>query len=271
MKPSISAIIIAKNEELMIANCIEGLRWCDEIVVLDNGSIDRTNAIAEKLGAKIVSYSTRSLADLRNYAIKKAKGDWLFYIDADERVTPQLAKEIAVHAETNSANALTIYRQNLMYGKLFHHGGWQKEQVTRVFRTSALQGWQGDIHESPIFEGQATTLHSELLHLTHRNTRDGLLKSIDWTPIEARLLFEAKTPPVTLMTLLRKGGMEFLRRAILRQGWKDGMAGWIESLIQGINKILVYVQLWELQQQPTLEEIYQQKEREILQLWQKEK
>ncbi len=270
-QPTITAVIIAKNEEAMIANCLETVRWCQEILVIDNGSTDTTVELAKSLGARVVSYVNSSFAETRTQALKYVKTDWLFYLDADERVTPRLQQEISVHMETKSSSALAINRENIMYGKTFEHGGWQDDWVTRVFLKEALTGWEGDVHESPVFKGQLTRLHTPLTHLTHRNTLDGLAKSINWTPIEARMMFEADAPPVQLSTLIRKSVMEVIRRAILKQGRLDGIEGWIEALIQGMNRLLVYVQLWELQQKPTLKEKYTQKELEIANLWKIEK
>jgi len=270
MKPSLAAIIITKNEEKMIANCLEALSWCDEIIVLDTGSEDRTLNIAESFdGVKIVVQKTQSFAEARNAALTETKSDWVLYIDADERIIPKLSKEILVQIETTSQNALAFHRQNMMYGKYFTYGGWS-ENVVRVFRKTNFGGWTGDIHESPVFEGEAVLLHTPLIHLTHRSTVEGLAKTISWTPIEARLLAEADTPPVKIMTLFRKGFMEFFRRGILKKGYKDGQEGLIEAVVQGINRMLVYIQVWELQQKTSLAEKYQKQELEIAELWKQE-
>ncbi len=269
MKPTITAVIITKNEEKMIANCLETLRWCTDILVIDNGSDDNTVELAEKLGAKVVKSKTTSFAEQRNLALKSSKSDWLFYIDADERVTPKLSQEILVQIETTTHNALTLHRQNMMYGKYFAHGGWGNEKMTRIFRKTGFQEWVGDIHETPKYEGSAIQLHLPLLHFTHRNTMDGLKKTIAWTPMEAKLLYEAGAKPVSLWTLLRKGTMEFLRRAVLRQGFKDGEEGVMEAVVQGINRVLVYIQVWELQQRPSLSEKYEEAERGLLEDWKK--
>ncbi len=268
--PNITAIILTKNEEAMLANCIETLRWCQEIIVVDTNSRDQTVGLAERLGAKVIQSRQSSFAERRTEALRHCNTDWLFYIDADERATPRLAKEILVQIETTSTNALEIHRENMMYGKFFTHGGWEKEYVIRIFRRKALAGWKGDIHESPVFNGAVTRLHSSLFHLTHRNTIDGLYKTAAWTPVEARLLFEANTPPVTVWVLFRKTVMEFIRRAFLWSGRKDGIEGIIEAGIQAMNRYLVYVQLWELQQHPSLEEKYYTKELEFMKMWKKD-
>lgn len=267
MKPSVTALIIAKNEEKMIANCLATLQWCDHVIVLDAGSDDRTPDLAKQAGAQVVHFQSTSFARKREKIASMAKTEWVFYIDADERVTPQLAQEIQVHIETTDQNALAMNRQNIMFGQAFLHGGWSPEWVTRVFRTEQLKGWEGDIHESPIFEGSAVQLHTSLIHLTHRQTTDGLQKTISWTPIEAKLLAESGVAAVTFWTILRKGLMEFWRRGIWRQAWKDGQAGSIEALIQAINRMLVYIQVWEHQQHPSLPERYDAIEKEVAQQW----
>lgn len=265
--PSISALVLAHNEEKMIANCLETLRWCDEIVVLDNGSTDGTVEIAERLGARVVSFVSKDFARLRNELLKRAKTDWIFYIDPDERVTPTLAREILVHIETATASALRCNRKNILYGKPFLSGGWEHDFVTRIFKRDQLDSWFGSVHESPSFAGPVLDLHTELLHLTHRSTAENLLKTKEWTAIEARLLFDGGSPQVTLLTLFRKPLMELVRRIFFRAGYKDGLEGWIEALVQAANKFFVYVQLWELQQKPSLEKVYQQHEEEIAGSW----
>ncbi len=266
-KPSITAIIIAKNEAEMIANCIETVRWCDAILVIDNGSQDETAQLAENLGCRVIKFETESFSELRNKALGYVKTDWIFYLDADERVIPALSQEILVHAETNSGTAFQMNRKNILYGYEFNYGGWQKDMVTRVFKTNAFVGWTGKVHESPQYKGELVVLHNSLLHLTHRNTALNLQKSAEWTPIEAELLAQTITKPITLITIIRKGVMEVVRRAIFKQGYKDGLVGWIEALVQGMNRALVYIQVWEKQQLPSISSRYTQKEIEIAKDW----
>jgi glycosyltransferase involved in cell wall biosynthesis len=268
-KPSISALIIAKNESDMIGPCLRALTWCDEIIVLDSGSTDNTREVAEAFGSRVISFKHQSFSKLREEVLKRAKGDWVLYIDADERVSPTLAKEIQVAVETQAASALTFKRDNIHYGRLFKHGGWQNDKVTRAFNKQHIKGWRGDIHESPVFTGPVKELSTPLLHLTHRSVVDGLVKSTDWTPLEAQAL-ASKSPAVGFGTILRKGVMEFYRRAIQLRGYRDGTAGLMEAMTQAINRMLVYMQVWELQQDPPISNRYQVFEEEITSLWEKQ-
>lgn len=243
-KPQITAVVIAKNEAEMIAHCLDTLWWCQEVIVLDSGSTDETAKIAEKSGARVIGFSHQSMAKKRNEALKQVETEWVFYVDADERVTPTLAKEIMVQLEANQPVAMSMNRQNVHYGQIMHHGGWQNDWVTRVFKLDKFKGWTGKVHESAHFAGEAVRLHSPLIHLTHRDTLSGLKKTIAWTPIEAELLYEADVAPVKFKTILRKGVMEFFRRGLFKKGYKDGLVGWIEALVQGINRSLVYLQLY---------------------------
>ena len=271
MQPTISAIIIAKNEEAMLTQCLSTLGWVDQVLVIDNGSIDQTTKVAENLGAKVIHFEHSSFARVRNEALKHVETDWIFYIDADERVTPTLAKEIMVNLETESGHVFSIKRKNICYGEEFQFGGWENDEVTRVFLVKALDKWQGKVHETPLYEGQPIILHTPLIHLTHRNTQENLIKSASWTKAEAQLLHKAGGKKVNFLTILRKGIMEFIRRAIFAKGYQDGLAGLIESLVQGINKMLVYIQVWELQQVPSLEEKYRRHEIVIQKQWENDK
>ena len=183
---------------------------------------------------------------------------------------PALAKEILVHLENDDCDGMSIYRRNICYGYELKHGAWDEDLVQRVFKKTALKAWTGEIHESPVFEGENLNLSQKLLHLTHRSTEDNLRKSADWTIMEAQLLAAASEKEISLKTILRKGLMEFYRRAFKKNGRKDGMPGLVEALVQGFNRMIVYIQVWELQQKPSIEERYQREEKQMKELWKKE-
>lgn len=266
---TITAIVIAKNEEAMLANCLETLKWCDEVLVVDHYSADATVGIAERAGARVVQ-AEGSFAQLRNEGLARSKTDWLLYIDADERVTPSLADEIKTVMHDTTHAAYSVGRNNILYGHVLAHGGWQNDRVVRLFQRAALKKWAGEVHEHAEIEGTTGELKEALVHLTHRSVASSLMKSREWTPIEAHLLFEAGIPAVTGKTLIRKAVMEAWRRIIVKGGYRDGVVGWVEGLTQAMNRLLVYMQVWELQQKPPIADRYQRYEQSIADLWKKQ-
>ena len=256
----------------MIANCIETLRWCDEIIIVDDGSTDQTVQIAKILEVKALEYKgNKSFAAKRNFGLSNASGDWVFYIDADERVTPKLKTQIINQLQNSPHAAFKLRRQNIHYGKLFQHGGWQDDWVEKIFKKSTFSKWTGEIHESPHYSGTLGVISQPLIHLTHRNMKNGLLKTIKWTAIEATLLHESGIPKVTAITLVRKTIMEFVRRYFFKLGFQDGIEGLIESITQAFNKFIIYERVWELQQKPTLRDKYSLIEKQIVEKWSKKR
>lgn len=266
---TISVVIITKNEEDMIANALSSVSFADERIVVDSGSTDNTVEIATREGARVVHVKGGSFKDWRNKGLEAATGEWVLYIDADERITPKLATEIQDTIRFTSNTSFALRRNNIHFGKWMQHGGWEQDSIVRLFLRRAIKSWGGKVHEHAVVEGAQGHIREPLVHLTHRNLSDGLQKSVVWTDIEARLLLEANAPKVTPFTLVRKTLMEFVRRLILKKGYKDGMEGWIESMQQAMNRFFVYERLWELQQKPSLEDRYQRFEKEIQKLWEK--
>jgi len=264
--PTITAIVITKNEAEMLANCLDTLQWCDEVIVIDNNSVDATVGIADRAGARVIAQAG-TFSELRNEGLKRTKTDWILYVDADERVTPKLAQEIKATMAEAAHHAYKVSRSNIMYGHVIDHGGWDQDVIVRLFRREHLIHWEGDVHEHAVINGTTGQLQQLLVHFTHRTVITSLLKSAAWTPLEARLLHAANTAPVKPMTLIRKTVMEVIRRVVFKGAAKDGTAGWVEALTQGMNRLLVYMQIWELQQKPSIPDRYQRYEASIMELW----
>jgi len=149
---NITAIILTKNSENDLADCIESVRFCDEIIVIDDASIDRTVEIATHLGVKVISFTTKSFAARRNYALKKAKGKWILYVDVDERVAPELrsAIEEVIQEKKGEQVSYKLQRKNFYFG---NHEWPMIEQLERLFKRDSLQEWYGAVHETPIVNG----------------------------------------------------------------------------------------------------------------------
>lgn len=266
-KLPVTAVILTKNEESMLPGCLATLSWCEVVIVVDSGSSDNTVGLAKKAGSLVISTDSNSFAQRRNIALKSVKTEWLLYVDADERVTPELANSIKDCVINEKISAGLLHRKNYFYGVNLQHGGWDEQPLTRLFRVSSLTEWTGEVHETPHFTGSSTVLTGELWHFSHRSVTDGLIKTTAWTPVEARLLFESGVAPVTPWTIARKMVGEIYRRGFKWGGYKDGATGWMEIWVQAINRALVYLQVWELQQHPPIPQTYQELEKNIQQQW----
>ena len=244
--------IIAKNEERMIRGAIRSALWADEVVVLDTGSTDKTVQIARQLGARVVKMPTKGLtfAQWRTEAIKKARGEWIFYLDADERITPGLKKEISkiVGLERRESSAYAVPRENYYLGKRMRFGGAWPDYVQRLFYRKDLKKWIGKLHERPVFKGKLEYLRNPLKHYTHRDLTSMLEKTIKWSKLEAEELYKAKHPPMTWWRFLRIMLTEFWERGIKKQGFRDGTVGVIEVVFQMFSRFITYARLWEMQQ-----------------------
>lgn len=244
----LSSIIITKNEEVMIGECLLSLEFSDEIIVVDTGNTDSTNDIAKSFGAKIITNNSDSYAGFRNAGLKTAHGDWILYVDADERVTPLLKKEIEqIMSSLASGSAYQIPRKNIYLGRQMHFGGWGDDKVIRLFKKSALQRYEGQLHEQPIFTGELRTINYELVHYSHRDLSSMLGKTLIFTFHEAQLRREANHPPVVWWRLVRVMATEFWLRFIKLSAWRDGVEGVIDGFFQVFNTFVIYARLWELQ------------------------
>ena len=244
----ISAVIIAKNEEDNIGECLESVSWVDEVVVIDNESVDDTVEISEKHKAVVYKLPKGSYKDLRNAGLEKAKGEWILYIDADERVTPLLAGEIQTLLEgTHENNAYAIPRRNIVLGKEMKHGGLWPDYVKRLFLKEKLSVWKGDLHEEPIFEGDLGHLENPFVHIKHDNLHDMVEKTNKWSLVEAQLLLDSDHPTMSWWRFIRVILTEVWYRLIRLRGYKDGVEGFIYSIYQAWSKFITYAKLWELQ------------------------
>jgi len=243
----LSAIIIAQNEEKRIKDCLKTLTWADEVVVVDSGSTDKTAEVAQRNQARIVENKKGGFSRSRNLGAEKAKGDWIFYIDADERMTPALEKEILETIKDISLNAYAMPRKNIIFGKEFKHTGQWPDYVKRLFRKSGFLGWQGELHEEPKFVGELGHLKNPLIHLKHNDLAEMVEKTNKWSEIEARLMYEAGHPKMNIPRFLSAMFREFWLRMIRQMAFLDGPKGIIYALYQVFSRFVSYAKLWEMQ------------------------
>lgn len=246
-KPSLSAIVIAKNEAEQLPGCLKALAWVDEIVVVvDAASRDATHQIARASAHRVLIRAFDTFAAQRNAGHAIASGDWIFAVDADERATPALAHEIRTQLD-NSTPPCTGYRvpiRSRLFGREFRFSGTQLDRPIRLFQRAAGR-WHGEVHETVKLAGSVGTLSQHLNHTTHETLREFLSKLNHYTDLEARGLRLAGKKPRTFDLTLRPL-YTFLRLYFARLGVLDGRAGLLFCGLSAVSTAVTYAKLREL-------------------------
>ncbi len=245
---SISVIVITQNEEGNIRECLESVRWADEIIVVDSNSTDKTVAIARRFTRKIFQQPWEGFGKTKNFALSKAKGEWILSLDADERVTPELAREIQQVVRNGSAkySAFAIPRRAFFLGRWIKHCGWYPGRVVRLFKRTAGQFSETQVHESLRVSGAIGKLQNDILHYTDPNLHHYFEKYNRYTSLAARDL-AARGETFRLRWLLFRPAWTFFRMYVLRAGFLDGIEGFILCKLSSSYVFTKYAKLWELQ------------------------
>lgn len=248
MEEKISAIVIAKNEERMIAECLQSLSFCDEIVVIDDGSTDQTRKIAEQFTKQIFSPIDKSVGyveAVRHFALQKTTFDWVIFVDADERLDKKLASAIKNIMKNPQADAYRITRKNFYLG---NHAWPAVDVLERVFKKDVIKDVNWQLHTSPPIKGDIPLLDGYLNHFTHQTLSSMVAKTIQWSTVEAKLRYDAHHPEMTWWRFPRVMWIGFYEWYIKQQGWKVGVVGITEGIYQAFSMFITYAKLWELQQ-----------------------
>jgi glycosyltransferase involved in cell wall biosynthesis len=240
---TITAIILAKNEEKNIASCIETLTWCDEILLIDDNSTDATSRIAKKLGARIIRHSLNNdFSQQRNFALKHAKSEWVFYVDADERVSDALRDEIRTILPSSTLDAYYVRRVDYQWGKLLRYGETGSMYFLRLARKD-FGNWIGRVHESWVSSKAAGKLKEPLFHYPHVTISEFLSEINFYSTLRATELFEQGHKTSGWEIVAYPLG-KFLQNALLRLGVLDGMHGIIFAALMSFHSFLVRGKLW---------------------------
>ena len=242
---NLSIIILTKNEATMIGDCLRSVKslLSKEVIVVDDNSSDTTGEIAKQNGATVLLHTKKDFAEARNFGLSKVTSEWVLYVDADERISPELSQEILDCISHTHNVAFEIPRQNFYLGKKWPY----EEKLTRLFKKTSLSGWYGEVHESPKVSGEIGKLTHPLIHYTHRNLSEMVENTIIWSKIEAELRLKAHHPPVSWWRIPRVMIPVFFAYYISQGGWKVGTVGLIESIYQAFSIFITYARLWEMQ------------------------
>jgi len=242
----ISVIIFTYNEEKNINQCIQSAKiLTDQIFIVDSQSTDSTVKIAKEKKIPCFSFPYSFYVEpARNFGIEKAKTTWVFLIDADERITDNLALEIEKVIKETKFTYYFVPRKNIFINKWLKHGGWWPDYQPRLINKNFFITWPKQIHSMPKIKGGAGYLKNSLLHFFHGNFEKMVDKTIIFEEIEANLLFLAKKQANTLI-FFRKFLGELWRRLFKNFGFLDGKAGIIEGIYQAFSKTITYLYLYE--------------------------
>ena len=248
----VSVVISAYNEETNIKNCISSTKeLADEIVVVDNSSSDKTLEIAKRSDALVFSQENDPLnIDLqKNFGFSKATGDWILSLDADERITPELTKEIrsivsAKGGWASGPNGYEIPRKNIIFGKWIEHTGWYPDYQLRLFKKGTGKFVSAKVHEPIVVSGGTEQLSSPMIHENYQSINQFLSRMIVYTESEAQALIEGGYR-LQIMDAIRMPFQEFLRRFFSQEGYKDGIHGLILSLLMSFYHFVIFLKIWE--------------------------
>ncbi len=245
----LSVITLALNEEHNIGECLESVRWADEIIVVDSGSTDKTVEIARRYTQLVLNVEWKGYGATKNHAMEKASGDWILWLDADERVPERLADEIRdiVRTDDPATNGYEVARRAFFLGKWIKHCGWYPGRVTRLFRRTASRFTESHVHEQIVVDGAVGRLQNDLLHFTDPNLDHYFSKFNRYTSLAAQDL-RAAGRRSSLYDLLVRPAFLFFKMYILRRGFLDGMQGFILCVASSCYVFTKYAKLWELEQ-----------------------
>lgn len=244
-KALISAVLVVKDEEENIEECLSSVKaFADEIVVVDDGSNDKTVEIAKKFTDKIYHHESLGYVEpARNFAISKATGDWILILDADEEISSGLGKKLEEVVKNNTAEVVWIPRKNIIFNKwIKNNKGWWPDYNPRFFKKGAVV-WQDKIHSKPEIKGKEMQLLAEedlaIIHKNYKTVSDFVSRMNRYTDIESA------EETVDWRNFVKDQNNELLSRLFAREGYKDGIHGLFLSYLESFYFVVVAAKIWE--------------------------
>ena len=243
---SLVAAILTKNEGRHIGDCIRSVQWADSILVLDSASDDGTAEIAKDLGATVVQHRFINFAVARNAALEMVRdlgAIWVLFIDADERVTPELREEIEQVTRDERYAGWWVPRYNVMWGHTMKGGGWYPDHQLRLMRVKAAHyDPERQVHETVMLDGEAGYLSQHLIHYNYDSLAQFTFKQNRYIDFEAKILKEKgiRAKPWTYVTMPLR---EFRRRFVTLEGYKDGWVGFQVCSLMSWYMFVTYLRL----------------------------
>lgn len=242
----VSVVILTKNEEKTIKACLSSVAWADEKIVIDDFSDDATATIAGEMGAKVYKHPLENnFAKQRNFGLEKARGEWVLFLDADERISHSLQYEITteINDSLNINKGYYMKRMDTIWGKTLKHGEVGAVSLLRLGRKDAGL-WKGKVHEVWKVKGKTEALKHALDHYPHQSLRDFLKEINYYSTLRAEELYRKKKK-VTFLAIISYPLGKFLFNYFFRLGILDGIPGLVIAIMMSFHSFLVRGKLWQ--------------------------
>lgn len=247
-RPPLSAIIITLNEEHNIERCLRSLAWAGERIVVDSGSTDRTRELAAAADATVLQHAWEGYGQQKNWAMKQAQEPWVFFVDADEEVTPELKNEILSFINQNGSvngqpnNGADVPRKTWFLGRWILHGGWYPNRLVRLAKKDSAHWTEPPVHEALAINGAVHQLKSDLLHYTFRDVGDQVITNVRFSRLGAAAAAKRGERGTVARILLKPVG-KFLETYVWKMGFLDGFPGLVISINAAHSLFMKYVEL----------------------------
>jgi glycosyltransferase involved in cell wall biosynthesis len=245
-KPLLSVIIITKNEQDNIKDCLESIKWADEIIVVDSGSTDKTKEICRKYTDKFYVKDWPGFGIQKQRALELATHKWVLSVDADERVTPELRDEI-INKMAHDSNIIgyLIPRLSNYLGKDIYHAGWYPDYTLRLVKKQKSHFTEDIVHEKMVVDGSIEKLSNHFLHYPYKDIAHHMQKLNSYSSLSAEKM-HASGRCISWPMILFKAFFGFVRAYILRKGFLDGWQGFVVSVSTALSVYYKYLKLKEL-------------------------
>lgn len=244
-RKKLTVLIITLNEEKNLPECIDSVKWADEIIVVDSFSTDRTVEIAKEFGAKVIQRGWDGFANQRKYSLQQASSEWILFLDADERITNELRLEIEeILSKDIDVNGYKIPRKNYFLGKWIRSANWYPDYQMRLFRKSKASIIDVPIHEGVSVEGMTGVCKKDMIHLSYQSLEQAYCKINHYTTLAAIQRMNKKVSAVDI--ILHPIGA-FLTDYISRKAYRDGFHGFLVAMINLTTNLMTYTKIWEMQ------------------------
>ena len=246
-QPALAAVVLTLDEEENIVACLESLAWADRRVVFDSFSSDRTVELARAARAEVMQHPFENYAQQRNAALEQVEAEWILFVDADERATPELAAEVrAVIAGTRDEVAWWIPRHNYIFGRLTKGAGWYPDYQLRLVRRGYAR-WERPVHEVAVVDGAEGHLDAPLVHYNYTDVADFIARQERYSDYDAGLLLQ-RGVRARFYTPYTQAVRHFWWRFVTLRGVRDGLHGLRLSLLMAYYEAVKYRKLVRMQE-----------------------